>query len=70
MRITKCYCCTIGVMVEQLLIRQQERKCIKLNCPMLEWEIYKTQIQESNLLHRWYGSRLDAQGHTKGHIAK
>ena len=30
-------------MVEQLLIRQQERKCIKLNCPMLEWEIYKTQ---------------------------
>ena len=45
----KCYCCTIGVMVEQLLISQQERKCIEVNCPMLEWEMYKDKHPNLNL---------------------
>lgn len=43
----KCYCSSIGVMVEELLTRQQGQKCIELNCPMLEWEMFKD--KHSNL---------------------
>ena len=48
----KCYCPTIGVNIEELLMLYRDLKCVRLNCSMLEWEMYKLKTPNRNLYEK------------------